>query len=531
MDLNKAMLRLQESKKEESKKLANLVDSSKSRTKSKRLIKESKAKLLKEDCENCEELGEIPEDLEEGKTLTELRHVDKKVVVTAYDFDELSKDTQENLIRRYFNYRSNKKPNYSQSPEELTKEEVNERFRNELKEKTIFTDCSPYGYLFETDENRLENIYSNMYFYIKCSVSEISDKIKADSDYHDDLNINGSLEGWSDIKSKVLENLNSGTDFSELSKADKKEIISKIDSSIQTAKELIDKYRKIGAEEIEKVNDTNTNYKDLINKPAIEFCKKYWYDKLGNEIIEKSKAKVIDENPTVGESLITEAPVSLEFDQGYDVYSYDDLNDYGKRNAFSSTERSRKNEYEKTFNNLKDKIKEIVNSELSNAGLELNKSSEIDEPIQIRSYEKGFLSSVYVYISSDSLQKYAKKNGIELQPKVETEYGEREPRCNLQMSFDGGRYSRPGFYVSLENINTFKNERGYYYDNEEVIKALKQEIDLDLRGLWRKVSRIEKEFKDAIDDDFRNRMSTDRKLKRREYDSRGNVYKDKKNEK
>lgn len=522
MDLNKAMLKLQESRREESKKLANLVESSKIKSKSRKLIKESKAKLLKEDCENCEE---IPEELEEDKTLTELRHVDKKVVITAYDFDELENETQEALIRRYFNYHSSKKPDYSQTPVELTKDNVIDKFKKAVVDSTIFTECRVYNYLFDKD---IKEAYEYLTFYLNCKMTDLSDKLEPDSEYHQDMRINGSLEGWSPIRNKIIDDLNDGSNFSELTKAEKKEIISVIDQSVQKAKELIEEYRRLGEEEVEKANNPNVDYKALINKPAIDYCKEYWYDKNGKQIIQKSKAKVIDENPQVGESLITEAPVSLEIDQGYDVYSYDDLDDYGKKNAFSSTERSRKNEYENTFSNLRPKIIEAVKSELSKANLELKKT---DEPIQVRSWDKGFLNGVYVYIDSDSLIKYAKENGIELQPKVETEYGEREPQCYLEMVFQSERYRGTGFSVNLDNINTTKSERGYYSDDDTTRKALRQELDLDLRGLFRKISRLEKEFKDSIDNDFRNRMSTDRKLKRREYDSRGNVYRDKKNEK
>ena len=66
MDLNKAMNNLKESKKRESDKLAKLVEK----------------KSIKKDS-----VGE--------KKLTELRHVDKKVIVKGYDFKELPKERQE----------------------------------------------------------------------------------------------------------------------------------------------------------------------------------------------------------------------------------------------------------------------------------------------------------------------------------------------------------------------------------------------------------------------------------------------------
>lgn len=456
------------------------------------------------------------------KKLTELRHVDKKKIVKAYNFSELDSGIQKKLINEWFKYSARRdQVNRDMSPKDMVKQDINEQFINELKETTIFSLNSIYDRLYNDDET-IKNILEYTYFDTKIKLNQLSSELTWDNERNNEdttIDVSGSVKGWSSIGNKILESLSRYTNYDELPKATKKEIISKIKTEMDKVEPLLVTYKEKMKKALEEVDNTNTDFEAIKNKPAVEDLSKYWYTEDGIKIISKDKAKVVEGE--VNEALITEAPVNLEMDYGYDVYSYDDLDDYAKRNAFSSTERSRKNEYEKTFNVLRDRIIEMTTEEVNKVGLKLD--SNMDEPIQVRSWNKGQIDSIYVYLDPDSLIEYAKSNGIELKE------GEgRKPRALLSIGPD-----REIFEINLNNINVVADENAYqgYREDETVRKALRQELELDLKGLLRKIIRIEKQFKDAIDDDFRNKLSTDKKLKRREYDSKGNIYRDKKNEK
>lgn len=471
---------------------------------------------------------ESGKEVKEEKKLTELRHVDKKKIVKAYDFTELSDGIQKNLIDHYFKYNTSRGRRTSDSPKDLIIDDLNDQFSGALESATFFKGDR----LFRSSdsERSLEKIINDGWFNTDISLDQLSSELAWDNDYYTKVEVNGALgEGsWSFVGKKILEKLSDYTNYDELPKSTKKEIIVKIKENVEKAKSIITEYHGKTQEALSNATDSISDFEKLLNKPAVDELSKYWYTEEGTKIISKDKAKVVEGE--INEALITEAPVNLEMDFGYDVYSYDDLDDWGKKNAFNSTERSRKNEYEKTFNILKDRITEMVNEEVTKAGLKLD--SSVEESVQVRSYDKGSLSSVYVYIDNKSLIEYAKANGIELQPKSETEYGEKEPECMLEIGFNG-RGGRSYFEIRTRFINSVKDDNAYggYREDDEARKELRNEIELDLKGLLRKVERIEKQFRDAIDDDFRNRLSTDKKLKRREYDSKGNIYRDKKNEK
>lgn len=470
---------------------------------------------VKESCENCD-------DLEEKKNLTELRHVDKKKIVKAYDFTELDKERQDALIKEYFRYRNR---DDSKTPKDFVINNLNDQFKSEL-EGTFFKPKS----IFSSSDKDItpEKVIEDGYFYTDITLDKLSPDLAWDSDYYKSVEVSGSLsDKWTSIRKEVLDKLSKNTNYDELPKATKKEIISKINDSIEKLKELITVYCDKAKKDLEEAGDSISDFEKLKNKPAIDELTKYWYTEQGIKIVSKSNAKVIEGE--VNESLITEAPVNLEIDNGYDVYSYDDLDDRGKANAFNSTERSRKNEYERKFNILTDNISKMVNEELSKLGLKLKNA---EEPLQIRSYNKGELDYVDIHIDPASLVSYAKSNGIELNPVSKILGGEKEPSCLIAL--DKNRQGNLTFAVRLNYINAVDvdKEDGKWHsndwdDDEEVRKELSNELELDLKGLKRKIERIHKQFKDSIDDDYRNRMSTDKKLKRREYDSMGNIYRDK----
>ena len=472
---------------------------------------------IKESCETCNK-----EDLEEEKkNLTELRHVEKKVIVKGYDFSELSEGIQERLIKEYFKNSGSRDSQSDSTPEDLIKKDIEKSFIEEVVNSTIFGKVETWGYLGrDTEEDAIEG----MSFYCNCPLDAISKDLEWDETYYKSIEEDGHLGGrWGIISTEILKHLSKYTNYDELPKSTKREIISKLDSDVEKAKELVKVYREKTSKALEEISDSITDFKKLRNKPAIEKLQKFWYSEDGSVIISKDKAKIVEGE--VNESLITEAPVNLEFDHGYDVYKYDDLSDSGKVNAFSSTERSRKNEYERTFNILKERITEMVETELSNVGLKIRTSTaEYDEPLRVISYNKGELDRVSISLDTDSLIEYAKSNNINLEPNEN-----RSPGATLSIQLGSRKY----FEVNLSNINAVDDKNSYrgYREDEEVRKQLDNELNLDLKGLLRKVIRIEKQFRDAIDDDFRNRMTTDKKLKRREYDKLGNVYKDKKNEK
>lgn len=457
--------------------------------------------------------------IKDEKKLTELRHVDKKVIVKAYDFSELSEKDQKALINEYFTYRGNRRDR-GETPKDIVINDLNDQFGKAM-EGSFF---KPGSIFRSSREPNPEEVIEDSYFDTDITLDQLSSELEWDGTYYTKVEVSGSLGSkWSSISKKILERLSQYTNYDELSKASKREIISKINDNIEKLKTLITEYCGKAKEELANASDSIADFEKLRNKPAVEELSKYWYTENGQKIISKEKAKVVEGE--VNEALITEAPVNLEMDYGYDVYSYDDLDDYGKKNAFNSTERSRKNEYDKTFNKLKEKISELVNEELTKVGLKLDASRE--ESLTIRSFNKGSLSGVYIYLDPDSLVSYAKENNIDLQPVCKVNGVDRRPYAVVSLS--EGRYSGLTFSISLNYINA-KDHGGSYdgYDNdEEVRKQLENELELDLKGLQRKIVRLDQQFKDAIDDDFRNKMSTDRKLKRREYDSKGNIYRGK----
>lgn len=484
MDLNKAMNKLKESKKSESNKLAKLV-----------------------------EKKEIKKESVEEKKLTELRHVDKKVIVKGYDFKELSKEIQDQMINKY--NRDNKRISSKDTLVSDLKQSAKENLDKEIKANTIFTytDCSVY--------NEIE--------YAKAGLkrSEILEafpevKLKEEIDMDSILQERGAITGyyqkeesWDGIDKKILQFLKADTNYKEIPKADKKSILLEIKESMEKAEELLNAANEKFVKDLEEIKASDST-EDKLNSKAIEEFSKYWYTERGEKIVSKEKAKVVN---NIDESLLKESPVDLEFDHGYDVYSYDDLDDWGKRNAFNSTERSRKNEFDRTFNELEKKVMELGETELNKVGLKMiPKDPEKWNRTSSASNYKQEMDRVDYVIDPESLNQYAKNNGVELEHPVSFAY----------LDFRKSYHSYRGTDYNM-NIN-IDYEGVDYSDQEKGDRALKKELELDLESLEDKLEKLVNDFKGAIDDDFRKRLSkdsTDRKLRRREYDSRGNIYRKK----
>lgn len=479
MDLNKAMNNLKESKKRESDKLAKLVE--------KKSIKK-------------ESVGE--------KKLTELRHVDKKVIVKGYDFKELPKERQEKMIDDY-NKRNGRTSDKKTRISDL-RSDIGDRFKKEILEKTIYNyaSCSVY----EDEGITYANIGGNLSELCPKLSSEL--KLNNEDGYYATSNIYGNYlknTDWGDANTKILELLKTETNYRELDKSTKKEILLKLQSEKEKAREITDELNKEYMEKLKEIEEESGLSFDKVNEKAISELSEYWYTEDGDKIIEKSKAKVVS---NVNENLLKEAPVDLEFDRGYDVYSYDDLDDYAKANAFSSTERSRKNEYDKRFGELEKRILDATIPVFEKAGLKVIQNGEDKySSTCVKTFNKGTIDSVLWILDPASVEKYAKDNNIDLE-------GHKVTFAYVSL------YERKHGYGFSLNINV-RYEGIEYSSDLKGDKDLEKEIEMDVEAVQNIVPRIDKQFKQEIDDEFKNKMSTDRKLKRREYDSRGNVYRKK----
>ena len=144
------------------------------------------------------------------KKLTELRHVDKKKIVKAYDFSELDNKIQKNLINEWFKYYARRdQVNRDMSPKDMVKQDINEQFLNELKETTIFSLNSIYDRLYNDDET-IKNILEYTYFDTKIKLNQLSSELTWDNERNNEdttIDVSGSVKGWSSIGNKILESL------------------------------------------------------------------------------------------------------------------------------------------------------------------------------------------------------------------------------------------------------------------------------------------------------------------------------------
>lgn len=445
---------------------------------------------------------------EAKKPLTELRHVDKKIIVKGYDFSELNKELQERLIRVWNKNNPGKMDNSISNISDLIKRNGFTELNSKLKELKVM--IPNWWGLFDKDKE-VENFRC---FADRELIPTLSNKLEVTNEYASSRDLTGFVGKVSyetPFTSAVLNVLREDTNYTELEKSDKKEIVSKLN---KISDEAYKAYKEIYNKVYNQLKDNSKSIEDLDkmkNKPAIDDLSQYWYTEKGEKIIAKKEAKVVEGE--VNEALITEAPVSLELDQGYDVYSYDDLDDYGKERAFNNTERARRNEYDKKSNELREKIKQLIKDTVNPLGLEIT-----NDRIDIEITHKDLLLSVTFPFTSESIIKYAKNNGIELKNmEADTEKG--YPYATAEIVLSGYRH---GLMLHLSVDSNNEDDKGR--------KALYDELTMDLEGLYGKIKRINDNFKKSIDDDFKNRLSNDRKYKRKEYDEFGNVYKDKKNE-
>lgn len=484
MDLNKAMNKLKESKKIESNKLAKLAE---------------KKEIKKESCEE--------------KKLTELRHVDKKVIVKGYDFSELSKEIQEQMIGKY--NRDNKRFSSKDTLIDDLKESTKTNLDKEIKANTIFTytDCSVYDKIQYAKAGLKRSEILEAFPEVK-----LKEELDADAVLQDRGAITGYYkkeDSWDGVDKKILQFLKADTNYKEIPKADKKSILLELKESMEKAEELLNAANEKYSKELEEIKASDST-EDKLNAKAVEEFSQYWYTENGQRIVSKADAKVVE---NVDESLLKESPVNLEFDRGYDVYSYDDLDDWGKRHAFDSTERSRKNEYDRTFGELEKKILELGETEFNKVGLKMvPKDTEKWNNTSSASNYKSVLDRVAYVIDPESLNQYAKDNGVELEHPVTFAY--------LDLRKQYHRYGSSGYYMNI----TINYDGVRYSDEEKGDKQLRKELELDFESLEDKIEKLNDEFTKAIDDDFRQRLSkdsTDRKLRRREYDRKGNIYRKK----
>lgn len=439
------------------------------------------------------------------KKLTELRHVDKIVTVIGYDFSELEKGTQDMLIQKY--YRNNPKASKPKSLKEMVSDELEEKLVNEVKEKYGFK-LRMYKEDFENDKFGSIMIESRDF-----DPSVLSKNLESEYYGKENSNSIGEIygylgdDGYSSVETKIKERLSQYSNYTELPKAEKREILKKISEMVEGIRGLVTKAREEYKKQLNEYGSASINdYDKIQNKKAIDELSKYWYDKNGNKIVSKDKAKVVD-MPKEEAKKLTEAPVGLEFDQGYDVYSYDDLDDWAKNNVFNNSDRARRNLYDKNLSILTDRVKSTVAEEVKKIGLEVEPG---DKGIEVMSWDKGEISRVSIKLTTDSVIKYAKENGIEL--------GDKKPTVHLSV-YKGRNYT--GW-----NMEYFIDGLSEEYKQSQEEKQLEEELKLDFEGLPRKVSRLVKQYEKEQDDELRNKFSTDRKYKRREYDSRGNIHKE-----
>lgn len=439
------------------------------------------------------------------KLLNELRHIDRTVTAVAYDFSELSEEIQNNLIKNY-RYNNRVKDDGDMSASNIIRNDARSSVIEELSKvpgidvkelnKKTFSDLSYEDHDGRTAIRELEK-YQNIPYRFK--LSDLSSELDLNDDYKDneyyknrELNGEGVLnsDGYDRyIGDDILKSLRYYTNYSEISKAEKKEIRSKIQSMCQNIKTAFENGIKYYRDSFATNSDSISSLNKIKNKPIVRELSKDWYTEDGKVICSKDKAKVI-KNESVEKILLTEAPVNIEYDNGsFDVYNYDELDDYGKRRAFDNKKHLANNLYGRRWPALKSQIEEDVNELVKSLGFKSANVDVTDEEVRVST-------------STDDLVDYAKRNGIELIPNSEEK----------QKSY----YSHPSVLIRYNMVgNTYSYNRGSFMVDvsgfESGGKEVQEELEMDFEGITAKIKRSIKNAHKQAEDDYKAKMSKQNK--------------------
>lgn len=442
-----------------------------------------------------------------AKRLNEVRRVEKKRIVVAYDFNELDEKVQEMVINRY-KRRNNIKDDSTY--EDIIKDKTKLELINKLS-KLSFIDreeisnikvpyyiCGNNG----SKEDRLKDMESYFSLPYSINLKDLHPDLENEEGYTDsEIKFYEDIKGYNGFEDVVLRTLYNRTNYPEISKSSKKEIQAKINKFIEDVckiyEEVADYCDKLKDENVDSISEL----KRLRNEPIIKELSNKWYTEDGSAICSKKDAKVV-KTESINESLLTEAPVNLEFDDSFDVYSYDELDDRAKERAFSDKKHLANNLYGKRWPALREQIKQQVEEYFEKQGIS-NPNVDVDDEI------------IYVDINSDDLEKYAKSNGIDT-----SKFNKKMSRARVRIGMVGS----PKFTTEVSS--------GYsYFDNglsdeeykevSSTAKELEKELKMDLEGIYNQIQRTIKKAHDQADSDYRDKMSKQRK----EYTKDGREYK------
>lgn len=458
----------------------------------------------------------------EGK-LNEVRRIEKKRIVVGYDVTELDQKIIDELINRY--KRSNNiKDGFSY--ERIIEDSVIAEFREKMlnlkfidKESTPGIRLHTFG-SERTEKNLIkENEYSDICFcFDKDIIESLNDELKLTTDSEKPFYTSGYIfgDGYRDVATILKKALYNYTNFPEISKTAKKEILKKLNEIIEECKQIYINAIKEYIEKMDKESDSITDLKKLQNEPILKELSKYWYAENGREICLKSKAKVVET-----ESYLTEAPVNLEFDDSFDVYKYDELDDYGKKRAFDNKRHLANNLYGKRWPALQEQITEFVTNELE----------KIIPGIKVKTYDE----AIEVTIMGKPALKYAKENGIDFEdetfePSLRARIGMTSSqekviiRGSYYFKFNGKDFSDYSYYsdekdMDSEDLKELEEKRKKF---DELMKDLKEEFKMDVEGIYNKVQRMIKKAHEDAENDYKAKMSKQNK----EYLSNGTEYKE-----
>lgn len=444
--------------------------------------------------------------LDNSKRLDEVRRVERKRIVIAYDFNELNDEIKEKMISRHRKEGTN-------SYEDIVKEESELQFKKKFAQFSFITnDIGNYSgslfYYFKDDgemgknkEAFVKECSSRIDLPMEINFSDLSSDLVGDeytegfgedkeTKRHDKIRGRFSLTGYSyNLKENVMHTLYDDSNYPELPKASKKVIASKINEIIEQVRETFGELFDYMKDLMSKNIDSISELKKLQDKPIIEMLSQYWYTEKGSEICNKKDAKVV-----ANESLLTEAPVNLEFDDSFDVYNYNELDDNGKRRAFSDKKHLADNLYGKRWPELRNKIEEYLKDYMSKLGIEAK--------VDVRD------ENAYIQIYEEPLLKYIKDNGINAEKGDSTNWNGEvyDAGATIKIGMVGGYRNK--FNVSLSNIKG---------DSKDLVN----ELTMDIEAVYNNIMRMIKQAHEQADADYKAKMSKQNK----EYLKNGQEYK------
>lgn len=442
-----------------------------------------------------------------AKRLNEVRRVEKKRIVVAYDFNELDEKVQEMIVNRY-KRRNNIKDDstYEDIINDKTKLELIDKLSklSFIDRREIYNIRSPY-YICnnkESKEDRLKDMESYFSLPYSIDLKDLHQDLENEEGYTDsEIKFYEDIKGYHGFEDVISKVLYDRTNYPEISKSSKKEIQIKISKFIEDVckvyEETADYCDKLKDENVDSISEL----KRLRNEPIIKELSNKWYTEDGSAICDKKDAKVV-KTESINESLLTEAPVNLEFDDSFDVYSYDELDDGAKERAFNDKKHLANNLYGKRWPALREQIRQQVEEYFEKQGIS-NPNVDVNDEI------------IYVDINNDDLEKYAKSNGIDI-----SKFNKNSSRARVRI----GMTRSPKFTAEVSS--------GYsYFDNglndeeykevSSIAKELEKELKMDLEGIYNQIQRTIKKAHDQADSDYKDKMSKQRK----EYTKDGREYK------